>query len=603
MNTSGMINWHVRYARLLAQEPALFDPDTTVLEVGCGPWGVALWLQRPITGVERDLAEARNPLIDLVHGDITELPFEDESFDMVICSDVLEHLRRDERRSALHELVRVARDRLLVTCPCGEAAVRGEAAFAGFLGSLGVGRPNWLDEHLLNGLPNLGHLLSSLHDEGVAFDVVGNESRLQHFGGLLLDVALPDAADWNIEHAGKSVLEPPVGPSRWDSYYSYLITVDKHRRVPKPKHPSLDAARPSARELTSALYAVVHDASLMDDIAPLRYVRSGAAAEAPAPALAPPSMVDAGHLANSRWSELSAIHTIWRDGPKTDVVGFCHYRRFFDFGESSGRGRETTIDRNKIPEVKPALDFTPLVPAVAEGLLIVARPVDLGEPVFDNYCRYHNTNDFLRLLGVVAELHPELLPFLLEDFDSPLLYCNNMFLANWGLFDCLCSSWFEILEDWCARSDRPHENTYQNRDVSFLSERVFSAWVKYARSRGLRVQERPIFFVADSALAPASVRDALALAREPAFPIDKPFRAATASLQAALSRTAELEDRLSEQSAELATTLAALKEQQAAIDAIARSASWRLTAPLRGATQVARRAMRASDDKKHRGAP
>ena len=230
-----MINWHDRYAKLIARERGLLDVRRSVLEVGCGAWGIALWLQRPVVGLERDALEPLNPLIELVQGDVLSLPFDDASFDYVVCADVLEHLPEGDRSAALAELVRVTREKLLVTCPCGGAAEEGEAAFAALFESLGVPHPTWLTEHLENGLPDVGSLLEALTATGFAVEVTGNESRMQHFGGLLLDTALPAAAGWNAEHAAKTVLEPPLGESPWDRYYSYLFTADKGRRRP-PAH-------------------------------------------------------------------------------------------------------------------------------------------------------------------------------------------------------------------------------------------------------------------------------------------------------------------------------------------------------------------------------
>ena len=121
--------------------------------------------------------------------------------------------------------------------------------------------------------------------------------------------------------------------------------------------------------------------------------------------------------------------------------------------------------------------------------MIVATPADVGESVFEHYCRCHNTNDYLLLLDVLGERRPELLPFLLEDFTSSLLYCNNMFVMTWSLFDRLCETWFPVLQEWCARADAARTGAYQDRDVSFLSERLFSAWVKYVRSIGVELDE------------------------------------------------------------------------------------------------------------------
>ena len=86
-----------------------------------------------LTGV--DLATAEVPGLRAVQADVRELPFEDRTFDLVLCVSTLEHVGADNtgyglaaeddgasRLTALRELRRVlAPDgRLLITVPCGE---------------------------------------------------------------------------------------------------------------------------------------------------------------------------------------------------------------------------------------------------------------------------------------------------------------------------------------------------------------------------------------------------------------------------------------------------------------------------------------------------
>ena len=55
-----------------------------------------------------------------VQGSVLTLPFADASFDMVLATEVLEHLSDADRRLAVRELVRVTRKRVLVTVPFRE---------------------------------------------------------------------------------------------------------------------------------------------------------------------------------------------------------------------------------------------------------------------------------------------------------------------------------------------------------------------------------------------------------------------------------------------------------------------------------------------------
>ena len=54
-----------------------------------------------------------------VRGDVRHLPFEEKSFETVLCIEVLEHLEKAEGRAALFELERVARRQVILTTPVG----------------------------------------------------------------------------------------------------------------------------------------------------------------------------------------------------------------------------------------------------------------------------------------------------------------------------------------------------------------------------------------------------------------------------------------------------------------------------------------------------
>lgn len=112
---------------------------TTLLDAGCGEGYVSQILLDALPGVqltgfdhsEYSVGEAvtRNPEGTFLTADITALPFEDDSFDVVCCLEVLEHLHEPDR--ALRELVRVARRGLVLTVPqepifCLANAARGK---------------------------------------------------------------------------------------------------------------------------------------------------------------------------------------------------------------------------------------------------------------------------------------------------------------------------------------------------------------------------------------------------------------------------------------------------------------------------------------------
>lgn len=94
----------------------------TVLDVGCGDGIVtnAIGPQYDVTGV--DLSEAALSHVRRPHrvASITQLPFADGSFDLVMSNDVLEHLEEADFAEALKELARVASRYILITVPNAE---------------------------------------------------------------------------------------------------------------------------------------------------------------------------------------------------------------------------------------------------------------------------------------------------------------------------------------------------------------------------------------------------------------------------------------------------------------------------------------------------
>jgi 2-polyprenyl-3-methyl-5-hydroxy-6-metoxy-1,4-benzoquinol methylase len=97
----------------------------SILDVGCGE-GFTLnrlkehGIGKKLEGLEYSkaailLGKKTYPDIKIVQGSIYELPYKDNSFDLVLCTEVLEHL--DKPQDALKELVRVSKKYLVISVP------------------------------------------------------------------------------------------------------------------------------------------------------------------------------------------------------------------------------------------------------------------------------------------------------------------------------------------------------------------------------------------------------------------------------------------------------------------------------------------------------
>jgi ubiquinone/menaquinone biosynthesis C-methylase UbiE len=114
------------YARFFARLAGLVEPlrPASVLDAGCGEGETIArlgpLLPANVTGFDNNpdciaFVGRRFPQHRFSVEDIYRLPYADESFDLVLCLEVLEHLSEPER--ALAELCRVARRDLVVSVP------------------------------------------------------------------------------------------------------------------------------------------------------------------------------------------------------------------------------------------------------------------------------------------------------------------------------------------------------------------------------------------------------------------------------------------------------------------------------------------------------
>ncbi len=96
-----------------------------VLDVGCGEGFTLARLKKEkigksFEGIDNldesiEIAKKIHPDLDIKKGDIYKLPYKDNSFDLVICTEVLEHL--ENPRKAYRELLRVSRKYVLLSVP------------------------------------------------------------------------------------------------------------------------------------------------------------------------------------------------------------------------------------------------------------------------------------------------------------------------------------------------------------------------------------------------------------------------------------------------------------------------------------------------------
>lgn len=144
-----MLNWAARYypiVRILKAQG--FFERGSVLEIGSGSVGLGRFRKVPFVGC--DLSFAHEPVWPMtpVIASATQLPFKDNEFDVVLASDILEHIPLDLREAVIAEALRVAGKLVIFGFPCGKPAWEADRALRDVYLKANRTPPDWLTEHM-----------------------------------------------------------------------------------------------------------------------------------------------------------------------------------------------------------------------------------------------------------------------------------------------------------------------------------------------------------------------------------------------------------------------------------------------------------------------
>ncbi len=138
-------------------------PKVSVLDVGSNGVGIGRYLTEPETRITvldlnrppvQDTASFTK--VDYVISNGIKMPFQDDTFDYVVCVGVIEHVEKEERRAFLSEITRVSKKSVLLVFPQSRAK-KSEDFARWFIRNKSV----FLREHETNDLPKKSDVISA----------------------------------------------------------------------------------------------------------------------------------------------------------------------------------------------------------------------------------------------------------------------------------------------------------------------------------------------------------------------------------------------------------------------------------------------------------
>lgn len=199
---------------------------------------------------------------------------------------------------------------------------------------------------------------------------------------------------------------------------------------------------------------------------------------------------------NANYCELTGMYWAWKNLKNVDVIGLCHYRRYFDFHNQVRCGFPHTSFPSEAFD-KLDLDIPDsIIRKVCSGSIIVAKPMNYRCSLRTTYCEHHYSDDFRKLEKVIEETQSEDVKkaFFKTMYQNNKFHHYNMFLMRWAEFDCMCSWLFPILEKVEQRTNISNYTVTQKRIFGYLSEYLINVWFYINRKS---VKKFPILYIND----------------------------------------------------------------------------------------------------------
>lgn len=168
---------------------------------------------------------------------------------------------------------------------------------------------------------------------------------------------------------------------------------------------------------------------------------------------------------NSNYCELTALFWIWKNDHVADIVGLCHYRRFFTKSMLSVHPKHFLTS----PDIEKYLQ---------KYDVIVARKTFSYRGAYNAYLDCGYEKDLQITKEAIKTLYPNYLVSYETVFEkSAGNYPANMMIAKKELFDAYCKWLFDLLEYVENKTDLADYSQQEARVFGYLAERLLGVWL------------------------------------------------------------------------------------------------------------------------------
>lgn len=181
---------------------------------------------------------------------------------------------------------------------------------------------------------------------------------------------------------------------------------------------------------------------------------------------------------NWLYGELTGLYWVWKQETEADIIGICHYRRYF------------------LNELGSFMTQEEYEAALSDCDVMVSELLSDGGRNRDNFGKAHNIADMDAVGEAIRKLYPQDYPAFCQVMEDDKCCYGNLMVTSREKYNEYCQWLFSVFDEASDKIDVSGYDMYHKRVYGFLSEVLLYVWVV---ARGYRVKEGRIGITSEKA--------------------------------------------------------------------------------------------------------
>lgn len=234
--------------------------------------------------------------------------------------------------------------------------------------------------------------------------------------------------------------------------------------------------------MSECMYIVAHKKMVLPDIYPYKVIYVGEEGK--------DKLGTSIEEKNKNYAELTALYWIWKNAKEHEIIGMCHYRRYFYFKNNFFNIVKKI--QNDFSSLIDDIEVKSLEKELKNVDIILPTPyVYSSRTIEEDYQTHHRTEDVELMKKILIQLYPSYKVNLDKTLALNTVYYYNMFVMRKKEYDKYMEWLFNIFFEMEKYIKWPRDSK-QDRVFGFLAERMLNI---YVHQNNLSIKEVPVVYM------------------------------------------------------------------------------------------------------------